>query len=131
MVTRIRIAKFAPDRHTKESLAPPGEVTLVPPSATQIELQRAYDNSFEQRVFAHMMWNLESGVRYEVMRLHDEWTVTPIKDETPPPTPPAPPADLEEVGKVSDTGKKPCCPLDTDGDGNCPVHLAPGVLRRD
>lgn len=23
-----------------------------------------------------------------------------------------------------------CCPLDTDGDGNCPVHESPGVFRR-
>lgn len=22
-----------------------------------------------------------------------------------------------------------CCPRDTDGDGNCPVHSAPGLLR--
>ena len=25
--------------------------------------------------------------------------------------------------------KQPCCPLDTDGDGDCPVHESPGVLR--
>jgi hypothetical protein len=25
---------------------------------------------------------------------------------------------------------KACCFLDTDGDGNCSIHSAPGVLRR-
>lgn len=24
----------------------------------------------------------------------------------------------------------PCCERDTDGDGNCPIHSAPGVLRQ-
>lgn len=25
--------------------------------------------------------------------------------------------------------QKRCCDLDTDGDGNCPIHEAPGVMR--
>jgi hypothetical protein len=31
-------------------------------------------------------------------------------------------------GKKS--AKKRCCKLDTDGDGNCVRHSAPGVLRK-
>lgn len=25
---------------------------------------------------------------------------------------------------------KPCCKLDTDGDGNCPIHKSKGVMRK-
>lgn len=49
-----------------------------------------------------------------------------------------PPTDADRSAEVSDmihtrkmrrAGVR-CCELDTDGDGNCPTHSAPGVLRR-
>lgn len=42
----------------------------------------------------------------------------------PPPDTPAAPGSARDAG----SGGR-CCELDTDGDGNCPIHLEYGVLR--
>jgi hypothetical protein len=36
-------------------------------------------------------------------------------------------SDRRTFGEIKTS---PCCDRDTDNDGNCPIHEAPGVLRR-
>lgn len=40
--------------------------------------------------------------------------------------------DLNKERGILETGRplNKCCELDTDGDGNCHIHSAPGVLRK-
>lgn len=44
-------------------------------------------------------------------------------------TEPAPKREIPTISNDRWPSLKECCPKDTDHDGNCPIHSAPGVLR--